>query len=451
MPTTLVTPPSASVYAGVARRDLTPPLGMYNRIWGAALHDVAEGVHRPLTATALAIRAEPQAPPLLLISLDWCLIVESQRVLAPLVQRVGGDAARVIVNCTHTHSIGFVSPMRADQPGGRLLEPYLERAIQSLCEAADEAIALSSKTPAIITAATGRCGLATNRDLPDPADATRYVCGYNPDAPADDTLLVLRVAGESDGKTLATVVNYACHPTTLAWQNKRFSPDYIGAMRELVEQQRGGLCLFLQGASGNLAPAHQYVGDERVPEQHGRQLGFAVLSTLEGMLGPGYQLAYEGVKESGAPLALWRPRRFEPSRRLEARQLHVDLPRKPWPSLAQVEAQLQACSDRALSERLRRQAGLIRRLDASPTGDVWVWHVGDIILVAQHNEAYPDYQQHLRAARPRQAVVVMNVSNNNFGYLYPRAIAGDNIYPVWQSPFAENALEELTQATLAAL
>ena len=37
---------------GVARRDVTPPVGIYSRSWGAATHDVAEGVHRPLTATA---------------------------------------------------------------------------------------------------------------------------------------------------------------------------------------------------------------------------------------------------------------------------------------------------------------------------------------------------------------------------------------------------------------
>ena len=37
------------------------------------------------------------------------------------------------------------------------------------------------------------------------------------------------------GRTLGTIVNYACHPTTLAWQNTLVSPDYVGALREVVE------------------------------------------------------------------------------------------------------------------------------------------------------------------------------------------------------------------------
>ena len=37
------------------------------------------------------------------------------------------------------------------------------------------------------------------------------------------------------GRLLATMINYACHPTTLAWDNTLISPDYIGALREVVE------------------------------------------------------------------------------------------------------------------------------------------------------------------------------------------------------------------------
>ena len=40
--------------AGVARCDITPPVGIYHRMWGAALHDRSTGVHRPLTATVLS-------------------------------------------------------------------------------------------------------------------------------------------------------------------------------------------------------------------------------------------------------------------------------------------------------------------------------------------------------------------------------------------------------------
>src|SRR3954467_9495155 len=107
----------------------------------------------------------------------------------------------------------------------------------------------------------------------------RIVCGLNQVAPADDTVVVGRVSSAGDGRVLATIVNYACHPTTLAWENTLISPDYIGAMREVVEANTAGaLCLFLQGASGELGPAHQYVGDTAVADQHGRRLGYSALA-----------------------------------------------------------------------------------------------------------------------------------------------------------------------------
>ena len=57
------------------------------------------------------------------------------------------------------------------------------------------------------------------------------------------------------------MVNYACHPTTLAWQNTLISPDYVGAMREVVGSRHDAPCLFLQGASGDVGPRVGFVGD----------------------------------------------------------------------------------------------------------------------------------------------------------------------------------------------
>src|SRR4029079_6419313 len=87
----------------------------------------------------------------------------------------------------------------------------------------------------------------------------RFVCVFNPDGPADDTVLVAKIIAD-DGGLIGTVVNYACPPTTLAWQNPLISPDYVGAMRETVEQPTGAPCVFLQGASAALGPREGFVG-----------------------------------------------------------------------------------------------------------------------------------------------------------------------------------------------
>jgi hypothetical protein len=250
---------------------------------------------------------------------------------------------------------------------------------------------------------------------------------------------------------LGTVVNYACHPTTLAWDNTLISPDYIGAMRELVEANTGGApCLFLQGASGELGPAHQYVGDPAVADQHGRRLGFSALAALEGMLPAGQALRYDGVVESGAPLAVWLPAPFEPSHVLDGGLVDVPLPVKPMPSLEELEAQRAVTEDRAIAERLFRKIQIVRNLNG---GDhqvfpAWVWRVGDSLLVAHANEAYSCFQEDLRAAFPDATVVVMNTSGAEMGYLYPPELDGIDLYQVWQTPFSKEALPTLTESCI---
>ena len=64
-------PPYARCRAGVARRDVTPPVGIQSRCFGAALHETAEGVHRPFTATALALaELEGDGSPMVLLAVD---------------------------------------------------------------------------------------------------------------------------------------------------------------------------------------------------------------------------------------------------------------------------------------------------------------------------------------------------------------------------------------------
>jgi hypothetical protein len=45
-------------------------VGIYSRNWGAAKHDAADGVHRPLTLTALTLQINAQSKPLVLIDAD---------------------------------------------------------------------------------------------------------------------------------------------------------------------------------------------------------------------------------------------------------------------------------------------------------------------------------------------------------------------------------------------
>ncbi len=453
---------SASVRAGAARRDITPPVGIYNRHWGAARFDIAEGVHRPLSVNVLAIDpidAKPSggkgtAGTFILASMDigwWFLPDDEWFVRGHLIKSLGLDPARVMLAATHTHAGASCCSADADKPGGQFIAGFLQQIRDGVLDAAREAIA--AVQPATLTFRAGRCDLATNRDLPEPG-GKRFVCGYRPDASADDTLLVGRVTADGDGRTIATVVNYACHPTTLAWDNRLISPDYIGAMREVIERDTAGApCLFLQGASGELSPREQYTGDLTIADANGRRLGYAALGVLDAMLPPKQRLAYAGVVESGAPLATWRREPWSPPATAVALQTGIDLPLKPMPTEAELQVQLAATVDRTMAERLRRKIRVVRQIGSGPTCPmpVWLWRFGDIILIGQANEAYSAFQLAMRHKLPDHAVVVMNLVNGACGYVTPPELHDTDIYQVWQSPFDRGALPILIAGCQRAL
>ncbi|MBI3468181.1 MAG: neutral/alkaline non-lysosomal ceramidase N-terminal domain-containing protein, partial [Planctomycetes bacterium] len=298
--------PQGACRFGIARGDITPPVGIYHRMWGAATHDRSEGVHRPLTATAAVFQpadATSEAPALVLVSLDHCLLWASEMrdFLSTVAERTGLSADELVVTFSHTHGAGLMGHERVELPGGELIGPYLARVAETVATLVHEAF--SSFQSVNIVYGFGRCSLTAHRDYWDEA-AGQFACGFNPAGAADDTVLLARLT-DAAGQTVATVVNYACHPTTLAWQNRLISPDYPGAMRELVERETGAPCLFLQGASGDLGPREGFVGDVQVADRNGRELGFAALSVLTALPAAGTTFAYAGPVVSGATLGTW--------------------------------------------------------------------------------------------------------------------------------------------------
>ena len=444
--TDLVVPePGFSASIGVARRVITPPLAVPVRSWGPATDDFATGIHRPLTLTAVSFSG-PTGGPVLLVAADlgWFKNPEDEaHVRAGALEAVGGDRARVLVNLSHTHA----GPSGSMVEDGEATKRYLDEVRRSAAAAAREAV--ESAAQATLSCSVGRCSLAGNRDLPD---SGRIVVGFNPEREADDTVLVGRIA-RTDGSVIAVLVNYACHPTTLAWQNRLVSPDYVGAAREVVETVvPGALCVFLQGASGELGPRYQYVGDHAVADRHGRSLGHAVMSALEGMAPPGSVLSYRGAVESGAALGMWEPLPYEPPARLDAVTVEVELPLRRMATIEELEERWADINPVSLEERLRR-ARRVRAYyaDRDPYPfPVWIWRLGDCILVGVPGEPYSWLQTELRARHPDHAVFVLGVTNAEMSaYLPVDAVYDLDIYQAWQTPYERGCLERLFEAVNA--
>lgn len=433
----------------MARADITPPVGIYARNWGAATHDTAEGIHRPLFVSALVIRDSDDREALIIVDADlgWWRSLELERSFRDTILNAFElDESRFIFALTHTHATPpLTDQVDEDWEGGDLLLAFLKQVRETTIQVIRNA--MESIQPVSIEWRTGKCQLAAARDLCDPDETrnSRRICGFDPDAEADDTLLVGRVS-DTSGKTLALIANYACHPTTLAWDNRLISPDYIGAMRETIEKENiDALAFFLQGASGELSPRYQYTNNPAVADGHGKELGYAVLATLAGMEPPGQQLTFTGVCESGAPLAIWERESCSQSTELKSIQTTVDLPLKDWPSAEELQQQMSTATERQTEERLRRKHDIRLSLgdgDSFPL-PVWIWKIGDAFLVANMLESYSWIQQQLRKEFPDSPVIYLNLANGSMGYLPPEKMYGEDVYQAWQTPFAAGSLEIL--------
>ena len=470
--------PQSRCYFGICRADITPPVGIYHRMWGAASHDRSEGIHRPLTATSMFFRSARAGDvsddaTQVVVAIDHCLLgaKEVQIIIDRAAEQSGIARDLIVLTFSHTHAAGLLNLDRQELPGGELIPPYLEHLASTIAELV--VASRNSSTPADIVYGSGCCNLAAHRDFYDVQNA-EYVCGYNPKTPADDRVVVARVTNDC-GQLIATIVNYACHPTTLAWDNRLISPDYPGAMRETIEQATQAMCVFIQGASGDLGPVEGFVGDPNIADRNGRQLAYAAMSVIESLPPASTSYEFAGKVVSGASIGTWRHAPIDAVRAAQLdtwaclRQVIPLDYREDLPRLEEVDAECRALAaqehaareagDQAGARDLRalveRHARMLGRLRGMPAGNTFpyqaiAWRIGDAIWLAVQGEPYSLLQRSLRAAFPHTPILVATIANGwGPSYLPPREDFGKGIYQETIAALAPGSLENLIETLTA--
>jgi hypothetical protein len=474
MSTTMVHTPTSRVQFGLARVDITPPVGFYHPMWGAARHHRATGIHRRLTCEVMVFAPlAPKEAPIIHVQMDHVGMDDEQhkQLIETISAATGVPSANVLTTFSHTHSSGNFAPNRREFPGGELIEPYLNELYANVLAASSQA--MTTLQESVITYASGHCTLAANRDYWDEGNGL-YACGFNADAPpADDTVLVARITDPA-GALRASIVNYACHPTTLAWENTLISPDYIGAMREVVERGTGAPCIFALGACGDLGPRWGQQGNTAVADSNGRQLGYAALATLENMGPPLADYHYQGPVISGATLGDWRYRPFTAERMAQTTLFQgggytVHLPQKPRPDPVALEAELEEWGTKqqeadqrgdqiaardygARAERARRWILRVRYLPDRSTYPYRysILRLGDAFWITCGGEPYNLLQTELRRRFPAHPIMLSPLAGDfQVAYLLPADRYGKGLYQEEPSILAPGCLEILLEAMAA--
>jgi len=240
----------AGLKAGVAKVEITPPTGL--RMYGfSSRKGGATGVLDPLMARVLVLEAGEKRLALVVLDLG--------RPPAPAwIERLREDARKtsgisyVLLAATHTHSGPAVRDEYPPKEAPDWETGVLDKVEQAIADAHQHAV------EARVGAGYGNVDIGHNRLRLEP-DGTIFWFERNntmvPTSPVDPTVSVLRV-DTAEGKPLAILVNYACHPVVFGSDNVKYSADYPGVMIKTVEQAFGGepQGMFLQGGDGDINP-----------------------------------------------------------------------------------------------------------------------------------------------------------------------------------------------------
>jgi hypothetical protein len=230
---------------GVAKADITPHAGIEMAGFGKRIQP-SLGVNDPLYATAM-VADDGQG---VVAVVDCDLLMVSAEFTAAVREKACGlagiPAANVMVMCTHTH-YGPGIPSAAANGVSSYAHAYREWLAHQLAGLIFEAKA--NLRPAQMRWGLGQSDIGVNR-REKMADG-RIVLGENPDGAIDQSVGVCRIDG-TDGTPLVSVVNFAAHPVGQDVQVRKISADYVGRVRQVVEQATGEPCMFWQGACGNI-------------------------------------------------------------------------------------------------------------------------------------------------------------------------------------------------------
>jgi len=392
----------SQLQAGVARANITPPVGAFLAGFGSRDHG-CEGVHDELFARALVLRSGDTA--LAIVSCDLIgLTCQSVETIRKQVEAATGiPAASVMLACTHTHSGHTMGLLR--HPG---LDPELVHVTEQKIAGA-VALAHRSLAEASLGAGKGRARIGVNRRERKPDGSTAL--GRNPEGPTDPDVGVLRVDGP-DGAPRAIVVNHACHPVILGSQNYLVSPDFPGQVGALVERvYQGALCLYLNGCCGNVNPT-------------------VVGGTFDDARRAGVFLGAQAVQVAETV-------HTSPDAALATRTAVVEAPLAPLPSAEEARNTVEQRT-RTLEEQLARgeitralydadwQRGWARdvmaeygKTDRQRTRPLEIHglRLGDALLVGTPGETFVEIGLAAKAASPTPNTFVVAYANGNVGYI----------------------------------
>ncbi|MBP0635907.1 neutral/alkaline non-lysosomal ceramidase N-terminal domain-containing protein [Cupriavidus sp. AcVe19-6a] len=231
--------------AGASDVIITPPLPV--QLAGHKGQRVAVGILDDIHARCVVIQDCDRSVAIISVELLWLSREHISQIRTIINSLTGIPTSDVFIACTHTHS----GPDTLDWYD---FAPLVDKNwLSSLFRliASSAYIAYMALQPAQVSVASTTVSIGVNRRLHSHRGVERHP---NHLGPVDSTLDVISVMS-LDEKRIATILRHGTHPVVLGANSLLISGDWCGVASKQTEESIGGVCLFLNGAAGNVNPA----------------------------------------------------------------------------------------------------------------------------------------------------------------------------------------------------
>ena len=407
--------------------DITPTKSLFlagfaNRIGPST------GVHMPLSSRCLIFITECAS--FCIISNDFMELKKElvNTIKESIASQTSIPLSHIFIHSIHSHSAPIVDNMGMETNEANIL--YQEQTIDQIIS---NALATYHDTIRFINCRIKVGGvesfIAANRRYFD-EDSGKVIISTQLNYLEDPFVGVIQFV-DNKNKVIASMVNYACHPVSLGPQNTLISPDYVGKTRETIEKKWGGICMFLNGASGDINPRGQSSSDLNNPENLGLSLGKSVLESAFS------SMTLESVKFANGSVNL--PFKIKEIS-TEFIQNEVKRKKEMQTGFNGWEKKIDQWA-LAQKRRLGQPATLGRNMEIS------VLRMGTIIMVFSSGELFNSYHRTLRKQFPEYQLFLFGYINGESGYLPDKKAFGLGGYEVEQAYIFFNEPSALDQTS----
>lgn len=193
-------------------------------------------------------------------------LVDIRKAVALQIPASEFDPSHIVMSSSHTHSgPDVVGIWGADQTSSGVDSVYMKTLVKTSVEVI--VAAWKAKKEASVFMAETTFGNDWVFNISEPEELDRSVS-------------ILQFKDE-DGISIATLTNFACHPTIMDGVSSLVSSDYVAGLYKHLNNSIGGENLFLQGAIGGwVQPEHEEKSFDRA-NQRGHELAKAVIDGLK--------------------------------------------------------------------------------------------------------------------------------------------------------------------------